>query len=140
LGRVKMTPSQTKLGPDLPGREPDLMFIAEARLDIIKPSHVDGPPDLIIEIVSPESQGRDYGIKLNEYEQAGVREYWIIDPLRDDVLFYQLDDEGVFRRFAPDEKGTYHSVILPGLKLEVALLWRDPLPDIFEAIALVRAM
>lgn len=140
LGRVKMPPSQTKLGPDLPGREPDLMFIARERLHVIKEMYVDGPPDLAVEIVSAESRARDYGVKLDEYERAGVREYWIVDPLRDDALFYQRDDQGIFRRIEPDAEGRYHSAVLPGLALEVALLWRDPLPDILEAVELVRAM
>jgi Uma2 family endonuclease len=116
------------------------MFIARERLHLIKEMYVDGPPDLAVEIVSAESRARDYGTKLDEYERAGVREYWIVDPLRDDVLFYQRDDQGIFRRTDPDAGGRYHSAVLPGLTLEVALLWRDPLPNFWEVADLVRAM
>ncbi|MBN1963821.1 MAG: Uma2 family endonuclease [Anaerolineae bacterium] len=140
LGRVKMAPSQTRLGPDLPGREPDLMYIAPQRLEFIKPNYVDGPPDLVIEIVSPESRVRDYGEKMDEYEQAGVREYWIIDPPREDALFYQLGDDGIFRRITPDAAGRYLCRVLPGLVLEPVWLWRDPLPTILEVADLVRVM
>lgn len=139
-GRIKMAPSQTRLGPDLPGREPDLMFISKVRETIIQPGYVDGPPDLAVEIVSPESQSRDYGTKLDEYEKAGVREYWIIDPVREDALFYQLDDEGILRRHSPDANGHYHARILPGFVLDVPLLWRDPLPTILDVADLVRVM
>lgn len=140
LGRVKMATSQARLGPDLPGREPDLMYITPDRLDIIKPGYVDGPPDLVIEIVSPESRARDYGDKMDEYEQAGVREYWIIDPPREDALFYQRHEDGLFRRATPDAEGRYHCRVLPGLVLDVAWLWRDPLPTILEVADLVYAM
>lgn len=140
LGQVKQPPSQTRLGADLPGREPDLMFIAQERLDIIKPNFVDGPPDLVIEIVSPESRARDYGTKADEYERAGVREYWIIDPQREDALFYQRDEEGIFRRVNPDADGRYHAAALPGFALDVALLWRDPLPTFWDVAEMVRGM
>ena len=40
----------------------------------------DGAPDLVVEIVSPSSRGMDYGTKQNLYREAGVREYWIVDP------------------------------------------------------------
>jgi Uma2 family endonuclease len=49
---------------------------------------------LIVEIISPESSGRDRGEKFYEYEMAGVREYWLIDPQREQVEFYELNAEG----------------------------------------------
>src|SRR5436309_7916635 len=56
-------------------REPDVVFVAAARRDVVRPNHIEGPPDLVIEVVSPESQSRDRREKYLEYEAAGVGEY-----------------------------------------------------------------
>lgn len=69
--------------------EPDISVICdESRLDE-KGCH--GAPDWIIEIVSPASKYTDYVKKLNLYEKAGVREYWIVDPLQKSVTVYGLE-------------------------------------------------
>ncbi|MEJ7756097.1 MAG: Uma2 family endonuclease [Nocardioidaceae bacterium] len=57
-------------------------------------TYLDGAADLAIEIISPESIGRDRGEKFVEYEAAGIREYWLIDPERRQAEFYRLE----FRR------------------------------------------
>src|SRR4030095_7048740 len=62
-------------------REPDVMFIAKERLASLGANHLEGPPDLALEVVSPESETRDRRDKFREYRAAGVREYWIVDPL-----------------------------------------------------------
>ena len=64
------------------GREPDLIFVRKERLPLLKPTYFDGAPDLVVEVASPESLGRDRGEKFVEYERAGVEEYWLIDPDR----------------------------------------------------------
>jgi Uma2 family endonuclease len=71
-------------------RVPDLMFIAEGTRKRIRPTVIEGPPDLIMEIVSPDSQNRDRRDKYLEYEVAGVREYWLIDPLSRTLDVYAL--------------------------------------------------
>ena len=53
-----------------------------------------GAADLCVEVVSPESVTRDCREKLTEYEQAGVREYWLIDPFRTQARFHRLTDHG----------------------------------------------
>ena len=90
LGRVLTAPFQMKLGPDLPGREPDIVFIAREHLDRLKNTYLDGPADLVVEIISPDSRSRDRGAKFYEYEQGRVREYWLLDDLRRQAEFYQL--------------------------------------------------
>ena len=69
--------------------EPDISVICDS-------SKVDnrgyqGAPDFIIEIVSPSSQRMDYLTKLFKYRTAGVREYWIVDPLKNFVIVYNFD-------------------------------------------------
>ena len=94
LGRVISAPFQMKTGPDLPGREPDLLFVAEEHLDRLKGAYLDGPADLVVEIASPESRLRDRGEKFAEYEAGSVREYWLIDQERKEADFYRLGERG----------------------------------------------
>ena len=107
------------------GREPDLMFVATAHLDRLTPTYLDGPPDLVIEIVSPESEQRDRVDKHREYEQAGIPEYWLIDPARREATFFLLGAEGRYAP-APLAHGAFHSTVLAGFRLPLDWLWTPP--------------
>ena len=80
----------------------------------------------MVEIISPESDERDRGEKFIEYEAAGVREYWLIDPLREEAMFYQLTSQGRYRLVVPSPEGVYHSAVIAGLWLRVEWLWQRP--------------
>jgi Uma2 family endonuclease len=82
LGRILIPPFQMKLSTRPSGCEPDLLFISTEKLKHLKRNYLDGPADLVVEIVSPDSQARDRGDKFYEYEEAGVIEYWILDQTR----------------------------------------------------------
>lgn len=116
-------------GPDLPGREPDLLYAAKEHLSRLRSVYLEGPADLVVEIVSPDSRRRDRIEKLAEYERAGVPKYWIVDPERREAEFHQLDSGGAYRRVPPDAEGVYRSRVLEGLWLRAAWLWQDPLPS-----------
>ncbi len=131
-GEVIDGPFQMKLGHS--GREPDLLFVAQAHLDRFKQTYLDGPADLVVEAVSLESAGRDRGDKFYEYREAGIPEYWLIDPQLQQAEFYQLDAAGRYQNIAPDASGVYRSRALPGFWLRVAWLWQDPLPDATQAL------
>ena len=73
--------------------EPDLSVICDPGLLDEKGCH--GAPDWVIEIVSPSSKSMDYFRKLFLYRTCGVREYWIVDPAKQLVTAYQLDNETV---------------------------------------------
>jgi Uma2 family endonuclease len=60
--------------------QPDIIFISIDRLEIITKKRIEGVPDLVIEILSPGSVGYDRRTKYDLYAEAGVREYWIVDP------------------------------------------------------------
>ena len=70
---------------------------------------------------------------IREYEQAGVREYWIIDPLSRRVDAYALDDEGTYQPIRP-QNGALRSTVLEGFTFEPAWLWQEPLPNPIELL------
>ncbi len=111
-------------------REPDILFIRQEKLFRVKEAYFDGSPDLIVEIVSPDSRKRDYKVKYTEYEAAGVSEYWIIDPYRRQVSFFRLGVEGRFQPVQPDDQGVFRSEAFPGFWLNTGWLCRDTLPSV----------
>jgi len=121
-----------KTGPSLPGREPDLLFVSRGHCDRLTQQYLEGPADLVVEIISPDSRGRDRGDKFYEYEEGGVQEYWILDPERRQAEFYQLGGDGVYQLVRPDDEGDYRSRVLPGLWLKSEWLWPDTRPDLFD--------
>ena len=134
LGKVLSDPFQMKTGPDLPGRAPDILFVAKANLGRLHPLFLEGPGDLVVEILSPGSRAVDRGEKFFEYEQGGVPEYWLIDPQRRQAEFYQRKEDGIYRPAAPDARGRYSSAALPGLWLQVDWLWQRPLPSLIGVL------
>jgi Uma2 family endonuclease len=134
LGVVRFAPFQMKTGPDLPGREPDILFIAREHLDRLRDTYLDGPADLVVEIISRDSRARDRGDKFYEYEQGGVREYWLLDYLRRQAEFYQLGADGIYRPAPVGQDGIYHSAVLEGLWLKVEWLWQEPLPPLMSVL------
>lgn len=130
LGWLRPAPFNMKLPHLERGREPDILFVAKERLDIVQATHLAEPADLVIEIVSPESIGRDRGSKFVEYEAAAIPEYWLIDPEREQAEFYKLVETGRYRLASLDENGAFHSSVLPGFWLKVDWLWQSPLPKV----------
>lgn len=132
LGWLRPAPFNMRL-PELDrGREPDILFVSRERLHIVESSHLSDAADLVVEITSPESVGRDRGDKFIEYEAAGVREYWLIDPDREQAEFYQLADTGRYQPATLDKNGCFHSTVLPNFWLKVEWLWQDPLPKVLD--------
>src|SRR5262245_39068157 len=77
LGKMRVAPFSMRLLADGPAREPDLFFLAVEHLDRLSETELNGAADLAIEVISDESVGRDRGDKFYEYQEGGVREYWI---------------------------------------------------------------
>ena len=135
LGVVLSAPFQMKLSEDLPGREPDLLFVSTANIHRLQDTYLDGPADLAVEIISKESISRDRGRKFVEYETAGVQEYWLIDPLCSQAEFYRLGADNRYHVVLPDAEGVYHSEVVPGFWLRVSWLWQTPLPPSVRILA-----
>ncbi len=129
-GMVIPAPFVMKIEEGRRGREPDVLFVSSERTHLIQRTYLDGPADLAVEIVSPESIERDRNEKFGEYERAGVKEYWLIDPDRERAEFYELGADGRYRGAAIEPEGVYRSQIVPGFCLRAAWLWQTPAPTL----------
>ena len=88
---------------------------------------MEGSPDLVVEIVCPDSVERDWQIKYLEYQAAHIPEYWVINPGYQRVQAYHLTEDGTYRPLAVDD-GWLRSQLLPGFALRPEWLWQDPPP------------
>ncbi|MBC7920735.1 MAG: Uma2 family endonuclease [Ferruginibacter sp.] len=99
--------------------QPDLLYISQTHLEYITPDGIFGPPDLVVEIVSPTSISRDYVKKLRIYERFGVAEYWIVNPNYRSVEVYQLINQEYNLVSSAVETGKVQSKVLTGLELNI---------------------
>lgn len=131
LGAIIPAPFEVKLWPDGPSREPDLLFVSNENQAKLTDKRFKGGPDLVIEIISPGSVTEDRVYKFEEYEKAGVREYWIIDPRphQQQVDFYVLDEEGRYQPAPLTAHGIYYSTVLPDFWFNLDWLWLEKLPN-----------
>lgn len=73
--------------------QPDILFIRKDNLGIIGETTIDGVPDLVIEILSPSNWVDDRRVKFAVYAEAGIEEYWIVDPKAVTAEIYQLQGD-----------------------------------------------
>lgn len=141
LGKVRVAPFTMRVLADGPAREPDLFFLAAEHLDRLTETELNGPADLAIEIISDESVGRDRGDKFYEYQEGGVREYWIIDPRpgKQRADFYVLDGRGMFQPIPIAADGMYRPAVLPNFWLKIDWLWAEE-PNPLAALAQIVGM
>jgi Uma2 family endonuclease len=141
LGRV-FSDVQIRFEEQRRRRVPDLWFVQKSRLGLFQWAHLEGPPDLAVEVISPDSVARDWREKYLEYEAAGVREYWVIDPAQRHAEFYALVSQPEqasaepARRFhrLPEQEGAITSTVLPNFRLPVAWLWLETRPNVVDAL------
>ena len=80
---------------------PDGMIVCDR--DKIQTDGVHGAPDLVVEVLSPSTKRKDMIIKLNKYLNAGVREYWMIDPLEETVTVYDFEHDSFSMHYTFDD-------------------------------------
>lgn len=110
--------------------EPDILFVAAARTQIVRREGIFGPPDLVVELLSPGTATLDWGVKRRVYAQSGVRELWMIDPNGlDGSAFFQREESGLKEVAFAD--GVLRSLAVPGFYLRAEWLWpaSGELPD-----------
>lgn len=98
--------------------EPDILFVANANKKIVTSTNIKGAPDLIIEVLSPTTAYYDLIEKKELYEKFGVKEYWIVDPKKQWVEIYILDDRKYKLHQREEKSGKINSKILKGFELK----------------------
>lgn len=106
--------------------QPDLIFIRPERADIVTKRGIEGPPDLVVEILSPGSRHRDRVRKLRIYEKHGVPEYWILDPGAQTLEQHLLQGDRLELSRVYEGEEAVTSERLPCVSFTVAGLFDDP--------------
>jgi Uma2 family endonuclease len=107
--------------------EPDLLYLSNERAaQVLTPLHAKGVPELVIEIASKGTRKRDETIKRRLYEQAGVTEYWVVDPEIDVIRVYRRTDNRFNRptELSRDAGDLLTTPLLPGLQLPLARIFK----------------
>ena len=107
--------------------EPDILVVLDARRHLLTPQRLEGPADLVVEIVSESDPALDYREKLPRYREAGIPEIWIVDPFRNEVRA-EVRTPACYdsRTFT---SGRLESAVVPGFWIDTAWLWQDELPS-----------
>ena len=98
--------------------EPDLSFIRRERSHILREVFIEGPPDLIIEVISESNRTHDTVVKFSHYAQYGVEEYWLVDPREEVIAAWSLGggESSLLGRFGRGQE--VETRVLAGLRLE----------------------
>jgi len=115
--------------------EPDLLVVREGRRHLMTPGHLDGPADMVIEIVSESDPRLDYREKLPRYRHANIEEIWIVDPFDHRVLVTHR--AGAAWTEQNIGSGRLDSHVVAGFWIDVDWLWRGELPS---TLACLRAI
>jgi Uma2 family endonuclease len=96
---------------------PDLLYLSNERAGFLTSKNLQGPPDLVIEILSPSTKYRDLRLKRDLYERVGVREYWIVDPDREVVKIYRHRDGSFEPAISLARPGVVTTSLFPNFEL-----------------------
>lgn len=102
--------------------QPDLMFVANDRSGIWTDKNIQGAPDLVVEILSERTRDQDENRKLRIYGQAGVREYWILDPVPETARIYRREFGRLLlaQEISAAQGDFLETPLLPGLRIPFA--------------------
>lgn len=94
--------------------QPDIVWVASSSRCRVTDKRLEGPPDLVVEVLSPGTELKDRRDKFNLYQRFGVREYWLVDPVENFIEVYRLQDGAFVRQgvYGPDE--SFESAALGG--------------------------
>lgn len=110
---------------------PDAVFLRSEKASLIHGSFVEGVPDLVIEVLSTD-RARDLVLKRSWYHEAGISEYWIIDPVNDSIEALEWSEAGYFSRAVLGRADVIATAMIPGFELQLNALFANRaryLPD-----------
>ena len=123
VGEVLIAPVGVRFPNQPVPLQPDIVFVRSERLHIIQEHYIEGTPDLVVEILSPSNWLYDRREKLRVYQEAGVPEYWIVDPRAQTIEIYVLE-QGVYRLAGQYDRGAVAaSRLLPGFEVPVEAIF-----------------
>ncbi len=103
--------------------QPDLIYVSQERQSVITEKHIDGAPDLLVEILSPSTSASDRVTKAQVYARYGVPYYWVVDPEKKAVEEFRLE-RGIYMLIRSwEDEETFLPEIFPGLQVELRKLW-----------------
>ncbi|MFM9105803.1 MAG: Uma2 family endonuclease [Chloroflexota bacterium] len=105
--------------------QPDFAVLLPGGAARISPRGIEGPPDLVVEVLSPSSARRDIVTKREVYRRGGVREYWIVDPTERAVTVIHAAPDGQVRESRFSDGSRLISPLLPGADLPLAAIFAD---------------
>ena len=100
--------------------EPDVLYVAGDQNDILTEKNVQGPPALVVEILSKGTRKTDELVKRRLFERGGVREYWLVDPELDRVKVFRRQSDGSFPRISElsrEQHEVLATPLMPGLAI-----------------------
>ena len=122
LGQVVPGPIDVVLAKDLV-YVPDVCYVAKHRLEILRPTHIEGPPDLCVEVISESNRTHDTVVKFQHYAQYGVAEYWLIDAREAGISTWRNED-GKFSLIGRARSGQFvASAVFEDLRLNATRIF-----------------
>ena len=100
---------------------PDLVVVSKP--EFISNRGIEGPPILIVEVLSPSTQKQDRGPKARRYAASGVEHYWIVDPTAKRMECHRLEDQSFQLVAEFDGDSSFEHPDLTGLQIDLAALW-----------------
>ena len=119
LGEVYYAPIDV-IFPDGDVSQPDLIFVSQERRHIITNRGVEGPPELVVEVLSPSTRRRDLVLKRRRYASFGVLEYWLADPVNRTIRVLELRGGEYIERGVYGVGDEIVTPLIPGLRISVA--------------------
>jgi Uma2 family endonuclease len=113
--------------------EPDVGYVRKERVQLVEDNELNGPPDVAVEVVSRDSRHRDYVEKRALYLDAGVTEYWIVDPILRCAEFLRLN-RGEYEALPLEANRIFRSTVIPGFWLNVDWLHARPVPAAYGCL------
>jgi Uma2 family endonuclease len=122
LGRVFVAPADVYLSQN-DVVQPDVFFVATANLSILAEDGAHGPPDLVVEVLSPSNASLEK-TKLRVYARHGVKEHWLVDPTLRQVHLYRFAEHPTKAVQLIDDDESFISPLVPGLTVSAIDVFR----------------
>ena len=117
---------------DLYAPTPDIVYLRAEHFRLIRGSFVEGVPDLVVETLSSD-RNRDLVMKRAIYAEAGIPEYWLVDPVNDTITVLELSGTQYAERSVLSGGDTLTTATIPGFEVELDQIFGDPVLAVIRA-------